>query len=107
MILTARGSQFMPRSPSDPTPSIPFYIYEFSKYAPGSDEIRMAWAAALVLVVVVILLNVGVRVVTGKREDPIVVGQILKPNVTKDDQRWRRPDRVSFFIAWWLDPESL
>jgi phosphate transport system permease protein len=67
LILTARGSQFMPRSPSDPTPSIPFYIYEFSKYAPGSEEIRMAWAAALVLVVVVILLNVGVRVVTGQR----------------------------------------
>src|SRR5262249_18297599 len=40
LILTARGSQFMPRSLSDPTPSVPFYIYEFSKYAPGSDEIR-------------------------------------------------------------------
>jgi phosphate transport system permease protein len=67
LILTARGSQFMPRSPSDPTPSIPFYIYEFSKYAPGSDEIRMAWAAAFVLVLVVFLLNVGVRLIAGKR----------------------------------------
>jgi phosphate transport system permease protein len=67
LILTARGSQFMPRSPSDPTPSIPFYIYEFSKYAPGSDEIHMAWAAAFVLVVVVMSLNIGVRLVAGKR----------------------------------------
>jgi phosphate transport system permease protein len=67
LILTARGSQFMPRSPSEPTPSIPFYIYEFSKYAPGSEEIRMAWAAAFVLVVVVMSLNIGVRLVAGKR----------------------------------------
>ena len=48
-------------------PSIPFYIYEFSKFAPGSDEIRLAWAAAFVLIVVVVLLNVGVRLVAGKR----------------------------------------
>jgi phosphate transport system permease protein len=67
LILTARGSQFYPRSPSDPTPSVPFYIYEFSKYAPGSDEIRLAWAAAFVLVVVVMCLNVGVRLLAGKR----------------------------------------
>ena len=67
LILTARGSQFMPRSPSEPTPSIPFYIYEFSKYAPGSEEIRMAWAAAFVLVVVVMALNIGVRLIAGKR----------------------------------------
>lgn len=67
LILTARGSQFFPRSPSDPTPSLPFYIYEFSKYAPGSDEIRLAWTAAFVLVVVVMLLNIGVRLAMGKR----------------------------------------
>ena len=57
----------MPRSPSDPTPSVPFYIYEFSKYAPGSDEIRLAWAAAFVLVAVIVLLNVGIRLIAGKR----------------------------------------
>jgi phosphate transport system permease protein len=67
LILTARGSQFMPRSPSDPTPSVPFYIYEFSKFAPGSDEIRMAWAAAFVLVLLVLMLNVGVRLLFGGR----------------------------------------
>lgn len=67
LILTARGSQFYPRSLSEPTPSIPFYIYEFSKFAPGSDEIRLAWAAAFVLIVVIVLLNVGVRLVAGKR----------------------------------------
>lgn len=67
LILTARGSQFMPRSLSDPTPSIPYYIYEFSKYAPGSDQIRLAWAAAFVLVLLVVILNVGVRLLAGPR----------------------------------------
>lgn len=67
LILTARGSQFMPRSLSDPTPSLPFYIYEFSKYAPGSEEIRLAWTAAFVLIVIVTSLNVGVRLLTRRR----------------------------------------
>ena len=67
LILTARGSQFYPRSLNDPMPSIPYYIYEFSKFAPGSEEIRLAWAAAFVLIAVVVLLNVGVRLLTGKR----------------------------------------
>lgn len=67
LILTAAGSQYMPRSPSDPTPFLPFYIYRFATYAPGSPEIQMAWTAALVLVVVVTLLNVGVRLMSGKR----------------------------------------
>jgi phosphate transport system permease protein len=57
----------MPRSPNDSTPSIPFYIYEFSKYAPGSPEIQLAWTAAFVLIVVVVLLNAGVRLVSGPR----------------------------------------
>ena len=67
LVLTARGSQFFPRSLSDPTPSVPYYVYDFSKYAPGSDEIQLAWAAAFVLIAVVVVLNAGVRLVTGKR----------------------------------------
>ena len=67
LILTAGGSQYMPRSLSQPTPFLPNYIYEFAKYAPGSPEIQLAWTAAFVLVVVVTLLNVGVRLLSGKR----------------------------------------
>ena len=67
LILTARGSNFMPRSPSEPTPFLPGYIYRFASYAPGSPEIQLAWTAAFVLVVVVMLLNVGVRLLSGKR----------------------------------------
>jgi phosphate transport system permease protein len=66
LILTARGSQLMPRSLSDPTPSLPFYVYDFAK-KPDEGLVRLAWAGAFVLVVVVLLLNVGVRLVAGKR----------------------------------------
>jgi phosphate transport system permease protein len=66
LILTARGSNYMPRSLSDPTPSLPYYVYDF---ATKPDEVRknLAWAGAFVLVVVVLLLNVGTRLVAGKR----------------------------------------
>jgi phosphate transport system permease protein len=67
LILTARGSQFMPRSLAEPTPFLPLYVYDFARFAPGSEEIRLAWAAAFVLVLVVLLLNVGVRLLAGQR----------------------------------------
>lgn len=66
LILTARGSQFPARSLSDPTPSLPYYIYDFSK-KPDDELVRLAWAAAFVLVVVVLALNVGTRLLAGKR----------------------------------------
>jgi phosphate transport system permease protein len=66
LILTARGSQYLARSLSDPTPSLPYYVYDF---ATKPDEVRknLAWAGAFVLVVVVLLLNVGTRLLAGKR----------------------------------------
>ncbi len=67
LILTALGSQFYPRSLSQPTPYIPFYIYDFARYPQGSEQIRLAWAAAFVLIVVVLCFNVGVRLLAGKR----------------------------------------
>jgi len=67
LILTARGSQYAMRTLSDPAPFLPFYIYDYAKYAPGSPEIGLAWTAALVLISVIVLLNVGVRLLTGKR----------------------------------------
>jgi phosphate transport system permease protein len=66
LILTARGSQYLARSLADPTPSLPYYVYDF---ATKPDEVRknLAWAGAFVLVVVVLLLNVGTRLLAGKR----------------------------------------
>jgi hypothetical protein len=47
-----------------------------------------------------------IGVVTGKKEDPVVVGQIIDP---RSKSVWHhQPDRmVTFFIAWWLDTRTL
>ena len=66
LILTAYGSQYVPRSLWERTPSLPFYVYDFSM-KPDPVKNNLAWAAAFVLLVVVLLLNVGTRLLAGKR----------------------------------------
>ncbi len=44
-----------------------------------------------------------IGVVTGRNADPVVLGQIISPRTIY--VRW--PVLVSFFVAWWLDPETL
>jgi hypothetical protein len=44
-----------------------------------------------------------IGVVKARRQDPIIVGQIVQPG--KNSYHWKTT--VSFFIAWWLDPETL
>ena len=36
-------------------------------------------------------------------QDPIIVGQIVQPG--GNGRYWKKT--VSFFVAWWLDPETL
>ena len=52
--------------PGDPTAFLPKYIYVYST-SPDVEWQRQAWAAALVLLAVVMLLNVGTRLVIGRR----------------------------------------
>ncbi|MGC1717381.1 MAG: phosphate ABC transporter permease subunit PstC [Isosphaeraceae bacterium] len=66
LLLTASSNQFWPSSPGDFTPSLPVYIFTYA-VSPYEDWHRQAWAAALVLVVAVMLLNFCVRVLGGKR----------------------------------------
>ena len=66
MLMTAFGNTFWPGSPSEPTPSLPQYIFNYSISA-WPEQNRQAWAAALVLLAAVMLLNIGVRLLTGKR----------------------------------------
>jgi phosphate transport system permease protein len=66
LLLTANNSNFWPRSPGERMPYLTYYIYTYSR----SDELqeqRMAWSAALVLLTFVMLLNVGIRFLTGRR----------------------------------------
>jgi phosphate transport system permease protein len=66
LLLTAFGNKFWPRSPNDACPSLPVSIYNYA-LSPFEDWHRQAWAGALVLLVTVMILNVGVRLATGKR----------------------------------------
>jgi phosphate ABC transporter permease protein PstC/phosphate ABC transporter permease subunit PstA len=66
LLLTAGWNRYWPRSPNDFTPSLPYYIFAYAISAYDEWK-RQAWAAALVLVVVVMVLNFGVRLAAGKR----------------------------------------
>jgi phosphate transport system permease protein len=66
LLLTAGGNQYWPTSPNDFTPSLPVYVFAYAT-SPYEDWHRQAWAAALVLLAGVMLLNVGTRSLTGKR----------------------------------------
>jgi phosphate transport system permease protein len=66
LLLTANNSTFWPRSPSERMPYLTYYIYTYSR----SDDLaenRLAWSAALVLLMFVMLLNIGIRSLTGRR----------------------------------------
>lgn len=67
LILTARGSNFWPRSPGEPTPSLPYFVYEYSKSLGQPELERLGWAAAFVLMVAVLVLNITTRLVAGLR----------------------------------------
>lgn len=66
LLLTAYNSNYWPGSPSDRTPFLTYYIYHYA-LSDSPEEQRLAWAAALVLLAVVMILNVGIRLLTGKR----------------------------------------
>jgi phosphate transport system permease protein len=53
-------------SPSDKTAFLPLYIYQYSTSGNAVFE-QKAWAAAVVLLAFIMVLNVGVRLLTGKR----------------------------------------
>jgi phosphate transport system permease protein len=66
LLLTAYSSFFPPSGPGDRTPFLTYYIYTYALSDDG-EERRQAWAAALVLLALVMLLNVGIRLLTGRR----------------------------------------
>jgi phosphate transport system permease protein len=79
LLLTASSNQYWPTAsfsffgsnweiiwPSDFTPSLPVYVFNYA-VSPYPDWHRQAWAAALVLLAGVMLLNFGIRWATGQR----------------------------------------
>ena len=64
LLFTAAFSDYwLTANPMEPTPSLAVLIYDFSG-SPYPNQLEIAWAASLVLVFVVLVLNVGGQVLT-------------------------------------------
>jgi phosphate transport system permease protein len=66
LLFTASSKYFWPKSFSEETPFLTYYIYTYATSESAAEQ-RQAWAGALVLLALVMLLNIGIRLATGKR----------------------------------------
>jgi phosphate transport system permease protein len=66
LLLTAGQSSYWTHSPGEQTPFLPGYIYDYSRNS-VEDARDQAWGGALVLLAVVMILNIGIRLIAGKR----------------------------------------
>ncbi len=66
LLFTALGNRFWSTQLDQPIASLTVFIYDYSK-APFDNWIRQAWAAALVLIMLIMLINITFRLVTRKR----------------------------------------
>jgi phosphate transport system permease protein len=66
LLFTALGNRFWSTQLDQPIASLTVFIYDYSK-APFDNWIRQAWAAALVLIMLVMLINITFRLVTRRR----------------------------------------
>jgi phosphate transport system permease protein len=60
-LLTIFGNQYMQWNPTKPMNALPLEIYNNSSQ-PYADLIQVAWGAALLLVVVVLVFSIGSRI---------------------------------------------
>ncbi|MGH7907488.1 MAG: phosphate ABC transporter permease PstA [Candidatus Binataceae bacterium] len=65
LLFTAFGNQFWSTSLSQPIASLTVQVYTYA-ISPFPDWQRQAWAGALVLTIIVLALEIGVRLVTGR-----------------------------------------
>src|ERR1043166_5141349 len=68
LILTALGSQFMSTNLRQPIAALPLVVYTYA-IGPYDDWHRLAWATALVLILVVLVLSLAARLATRRRFD--------------------------------------
>jgi phosphate transport system permease protein len=66
LLMTAFNSTFWPTSPNERTPFLTYYIYNGARSELPYEQ-QQAWAAAFVLLALVMVLNIGIRLATGKR----------------------------------------
>ena len=66
LLFTALGNRFWTHKLTDPIAAMPLQIFEYAK-SPYNDWHRQAWAGALVLLLLVLFVNAGVRVLPRDR----------------------------------------
>jgi phosphate transport system permease protein len=67
LLFTAFGNRFWNHSPAEPIAALPLQIFTYA-ISPYDDWHRQAWAGALVLVLMILLINLLVRFVTRERQ---------------------------------------
>jgi phosphate transport system permease protein len=65
LLLTIFGNEYMQWNPTKPMNALPLVIYNNSSQ-PYADLVQIAWGAALLLMVVVLILNVGSRLLAAR-----------------------------------------
>lgn len=65
LLLTILGNQYLEWNPSQPMEALPILIYNNSSQ-PYPDLVQLAWGAALLLVVIVLVLSIGSRVLAAR-----------------------------------------
>jgi phosphate transport system permease protein len=65
LLFTAFGNQFWPTSLNEPIAALPLQIFVYA-VSPYDEWHRLAWAGALVLIVLIMVSVTLVRVVTGR-----------------------------------------
>lgn len=68
LLFTALGSQYLNLNPTQPMAALPLVVFTYAT-GPYEEWHRYAWAAALVLILVVLTLGVGARIATRRRFD--------------------------------------
>ncbi|HEX9893525.1 MAG TPA: phosphate ABC transporter permease PstA [Gemmatimonadales bacterium] len=68
LLFTALGSQFMSTDLKAPLAALPLVVFTYAT-GPYEDWHRLAWATALVLIIVVMLLSIAARLATRQRFD--------------------------------------
>ena len=66
LLFTAFGNHFWTHNLKDPIAALPLQIFTYA-ISPYDDWHRQAWAGALVLILMVLAINIGVRVLTRGR----------------------------------------
>ncbi|MGH7584395.1 MAG: phosphate ABC transporter permease PstA [Gemmatimonadales bacterium] len=66
LLFTALGNQFLTFNPKQPMEALPLIVFTYAS-GPYPEWHRFAWAAALVLILVVLVLSIAARIVTRQR----------------------------------------